>query len=213
MNRLPVAMRALLPLVLIAQSFVADQALCAPIKKQSKGSAASTKKVKPISTPKPTPAPTAAPVAEKQANTEASADLFNNPNFNNDPTFVKADSLTLKTDQRVFTYAGNVEVKHGDMTLTSESLEGNYDENNKIQRMAARRNVVILKGENMRGTAELATYEAAKDTVVLTGSPELTQNESILSADVITIFLKENRSEASGQVRVKLVSKGTAAPQ
>ncbi|MBX7144530.1 MAG: hypothetical protein K1X79_08785 [Oligoflexia bacterium] len=214
----PAIARGLLVTSVALYSLAASDANCAPAAKSPAKKVTQSKKpptskakgagsVAARSTPAATPPP--APAKSEQA---VSMDILNSPNFNGEPTFVKADSLTLKTDARTFKYAGSVEVKHGDMTITSDSLEGNYDENNKIQRMLAHSNVVILKGDNMRGTATDATYTAAKDTVVLTGSPELTQNESTLSADVITIFLKDNRSEASGQVRVKLVNKATPTP-
>jgi|GEM_PF-3868742 len=123
------------------------------------------------------------------------------------PTYVKADTLTLKTEERVFNYTGNVEVKQGDMTLTSNSLEGKYNEHNQIQSLRAQGNVVITKGENIRATSELAVYDATKDIITLTESPELQHDDTILTADAVKIFLKENRSTAEGTVRVKMVKK------
>jgi lipopolysaccharide transport protein LptA len=93
------------------------------------------------------------------------------------------------------------------MTITSDTLEGNYDQQNKIQKLTAKTNVLILKGDAIRGTSELAVYQAAQDVVTLTENPELSQNGSVLTADAIKIFLKDNRSEASGQVRVKMIDK------
>lgn len=126
--------------------------------------------------------------------------------FDKLPTYIKSDTLTLKSEEKLFVYSGNVEVLQGDMTLTSDILEGTYDENNKIQQLVARQNVVIIKGDGIRAHGERATYEAATETVLLTENPELQQNGSVLTADLIKIFLKENRSAAEGSVRVKLVS-------
>lgn len=125
--------------------------------------------------------------------------------FDKLPTYIKSDNLNLKSKERVFVYTGNVEVKQGDMTLTSDMLEGTYDENNRIKQLVAKQNVVILKGE-IRAHGEKATYDAATEIVVLTENPELQQNGSVLTADLIKIFLKENRSSAEGAVRVKLVN-------
>jgi lipopolysaccharide export system protein LptA len=127
------------------------------------------------------------------------------PDFSKEPTFVKADSLTLLSEKREFTYSGNVELKHGDMTLTAAKLVGNYGEDNQIKDLVATGDVVIIKGESMRGTCQRAKYDALAQTVVLLDSPELQEKESVLVADTITIFLKEDRSVAEGQVRVKLV--------
>lgn len=123
------------------------------------------------------------------------------------PTFIKADSLSLKSDSRTFTYSGNVEVSQGDMKMTAQTMEGNYDENNKIKQLMAKGNVLITKGPQIRATGERAIYDAATETVVLTENPELQQDGSILSADRIRVYLSENRSVGEGTVRVKLIQK------
>lgn len=146
----------------------------------------------------------AAPTKQPPANT--SNNPFNSPNFEKEPTFIKADSLVLKSEERYFIYSGNVEVKQADLTLTANTLEGHYDENNKINNMLAKNNVVILKGPSIKGTGNQAAYEASTDILTLTDNPEITQNGSTLNAELIKIYLKENRSEASGQVRVKMLS-------
>ena len=127
--------------------------------------------------------------------------------FGKAPTYIKSDTLTLKANERLFTYSGNVEVKQGDMTLTSEELQGRYDENNKIQELVALNRVTIVKGDNIKANGERAVYTAKTGTVVLTENPELEQEGSVLTADVIRIFLEENRSTAEGDVRVKLLRK------
>ena len=137
---------------------------------------------------------------------DAVENLFSG-DFNKLPTYIKSKSLNLKTDERVFVYSGDVEVKQGDMTLTCESLQGTYNENNQIEQLVAQKNVNIIKGENIRGSGSKAIFEAASQTVTLTDNPELQQNDSVLTADSIKIFLKENRSVAEGEVRVKLVNK------
>ncbi|MFM1846966.1 MAG: lipopolysaccharide transport periplasmic protein LptA [Pseudomonadota bacterium] len=123
-----------------------------------------------------------------------------------EPTFIKSDSLTLKADERVFVYSGNVEVKQGAMTLTCAEIEGRYNEKNQIDTINARKDVVIVK-EDIRGTAQKAFFDAASNSITLSENPEIHQNGSILSADSIKIFLNENRSVAEGTVRVKLMDK------
>lgn len=120
------------------------------------------------------------------------------------PTFVNSRSLTLDAEKRIFTYSGNVVVKHGDLTLTCNALEGNYDQNNQIQTMLARGDVSVIKGENMKATGQKAIYSKATETITLSENPQLEQNGSILSATEIKVFLKDNRSVAEGDVRVRL---------
>ncbi len=139
-----------------------------------------------------------------QAPKEKKKDAFDD-DFGKLPTYIKADSLTFKNKERNFVYSGNVEVTHGDMILTSNLLEGNYDESNQIKDLTARQNVTIIKGEDMRASGEQAIYDKTTDTMVLSDNPELQQNGSVLTADRIRIYMKENRSVAEGQVRVKLI--------
>ena len=128
------------------------------------------------------------------------------------PTNITSDTLTLRQDDRLFIYEGNVKVVQGDMTITSNTLEGTYDNDNKIQKLTAKGDVVIVKAD-ITAKGQQAFYEAGPSTVTLVENPEVTQNKSILTADKIRIFLKENRSEAEGQVRVIMVNKdATPAP-
>jgi len=124
----------------------------------------------------------------------------------NEPTYIKSDSLTIRQGEQTFVYSGNVEVKQGEMTLTAAELTGSYGDDNRIKRLEATSNVIITQGD-MRGTSQKATYDAATEIVELTENPELQQNGSILTADLIRIFLKEERSVAEGAVRVKVAQK------
>ncbi|MCB0335146.1 MAG: hypothetical protein KDD62_02540, partial [Bdellovibrionales bacterium] len=112
--------------------------------------------------------------------------------FGKDPTYIRSKSLTLKQNERIFIYENAVEMKQGDMKMTSEMLEGNYDENNKIQAMVASKNVIITKGLGVRATGERARYESKDETMTLTGSPELIQGDSVLTADKVVIYLEED---------------------
>jgi len=125
--------------------------------------------------------------------------------FQNQTTYIKSDNLVLKANQRIFTYEGAVEVTQEDMILTCETLVGNYDENNQIISLQANTNVVIVQGEGVRASSNKAVYDRETETLELTENPELEQNGSILTADKITLFLKEDRSTAEGAVRVRLI--------
>ena len=123
----------------------------------------------------------------------------------NDPIYIKSDTLTLNNLERHFTYSGSVEVKQGDLTIYCQNLDGSYDEKNQIQELIATKQVQIIKGPEIRANGGRATYNKATETLILTENPEMLQNNNVLSADLIRIFLEENRSSAEGQVRVKLV--------
>ena len=136
---------------------------------------------------------------------EESKGLFGDTDFNEGETEITSDSLMLKAEEQLFVYSGNVQVKQGDLTITAERLEGRYDDNNKIDTLVAKKNVVIIKGERIRANSEKAIYRSQDETVELTENPSIDQDGSVLTADLIRIFLKEDRSEAEGTVRVKMV--------
>lgn len=125
--------------------------------------------------------------------------------FGQGPTYIKADALTLKPKDRIFLYDGGVEVKHKDMILSCASLQGEYDENNQIKTLTAEKDVLITKGAGIKAHGNKAVYDGKTSILTLTDNPELEQNGSVLTADKIKIFMKENRSEAEGAVRMKMV--------
>ena len=91
--------------------------------------------------------------------------------------------------------------------MTCETLQGMYNERTQIEKMVAQGNVVIEKGEGVRASGQRAIYDAKSEVLTLTESPEMQESGSILTADAIKIFLREDRSLAEGQVRVKIVKK------
>jgi len=129
-----------------------------------------------------------------------------NLNMGDAPTYIKSKTLTLKANEHVFVYSGNVDVLHGDMHMTCDEVEGYYTENNQISKLVAHGNVVMVKGNDIRATCQKAVYSQVTETITLTENPELLQNGSVLSADAIVVHMKTNQSEAQGNVRVKLIS-------
>lgn len=160
------------------------------------------------------------PASAKPVPTSGASQKVENPvdkklfdgSFSDAPTNISSDTLILRNNDRVFVYSGNVKVTQGDMTLTSKSLEGLYSEKNEIQRMIAKDDVVITKGE-IKATGGKALYESATNTVLLTESPQVEQKGSLLTADRIRVFLDEDRSQAEGQVRVTLVKKNESGDE
>jgi lipopolysaccharide transport protein LptA len=126
-------------------------------------------------------------------------------NFEKGITTITSKELTLKSAERKFIYTGSVEVLKDDMTLKCDILEGMYGEDNQITDLVARNNVFITQGEGTKAKSNKAVYNKKNETVTLTENPEIEQKGSILSADKITMFIKEDRSTAEGTVKVKLV--------
>lgn len=142
---------------------------------------------------------------EQEPSKQTGMPVLSGTDLKDEPTFIDAESLTLNSKERTFLYTGSVVVKNGEMTLTSDTLEGTYSDKNEIQTLTAKKNVVITKGEKLKAYSNKAFYEAKTEVVTLTENPQIDQDGSLLTADVIKLFLAEDRSVAEGQVRMKVI--------
>ncbi|HMP49323.1 MAG TPA: LptA/OstA family protein [Oligoflexia bacterium] len=113
------------------------------------------------------------------------------------PVFIKSDSLMLDSKDRLFTYKGNVRVVRDDLEITTDIMIGRYGENQELESILCQSNVVITRGESMRATSNRAFYNLK--------SAKIARDGNLLAADKITIFVDEDRSEAEGNVRVKVI--------
>ncbi|MDD2942120.1 MAG: lipopolysaccharide transport periplasmic protein LptA [bacterium] len=121
------------------------------------------------------------------------------------PLYINSNSLELDAEGRVFTYRGDVKISQGEMLITAEKVTGTYDDKNQMDEVVCEKNVVISKGDNLRAAAQRGVYKVKDSVVTLTEGPEVYNKGNILTADVIRVFLNEDRSEAEGNVRVKVV--------
>lgn len=121
------------------------------------------------------------------------------------PLYIKSNSLSLDSNIRTFTYSGNVQIDRGALVITADVVVGKYDENNQLQSVICENNVVVTNEQDMRASSNRAVYDLASATIVMTESPELARQGNVLSADKVTVYVNENRSEAEGNVRVKVL--------
>ena len=150
----------------------------------------------------------------KAQNTSASAPAGKNAMLGKDafgtidqkaPLLIKSKSLDLNSKERTFTYRDEVEVQKGDLVITADLVIGTYTEKNEIQKIVCQNNVVITRGETLRASSNRAVYFVDRDVIEMTEGPDLIHDGSALSADKITFYVAEDRSEAEGNVRVKVV--------
>jgi lipopolysaccharide transport protein LptA len=83
---------------------------------------------------------------------------------------VRASSETLDYDdaQKTAVYTGKVSAQQRKMLVETDSMTVSIM-GNAVSKIVARRNVVVKQG-NQQGTGDEATYDAASETVVMTGS-------------------------------------------
>ena len=77
----------------------------------------------------------------------------------------------------------------------------------RIDRIVATGAVKIIRAEGGVATGEKAVFYQKDEKLVLTGKPVVKQGEDFVEGDVITLFLKENRSivESAGDKKVRAV--------
>lgn len=127
----------------------------------------------------------------------------------NEPMFINSDTLTVESKKRIFTYTGSVKMVQGETNIDADVVVGKYDENNVIQEVICEGNVRMTKGPGLKATSNRAVYTLATHTVILTEGPEITHEGSTLTADIVRVFIDQDRSEAEGNVKVKVIKSDT----
>ncbi len=123
----------------------------------------------------------------------------------NQPIEITARQLEVLQQQRQSIFTGDVVAKQGDMTLYADKLIVFFQKNqDQIERLDAIGAVRVLQLDRV-ATAGKAVFHHLEETLVLIGNAEVTQGKNKISGDVITLYLKENRTliESSDNRRVK----------
>lgn len=147
---------------------------------------------------------TLSPYADPQ---NPQAERYGSVDTNKYPTNITADYFNVLGKEHKFFYQGNVKALHNGMVLNADRVDGTYDQKNQIDKLIATGNVVVDNGKGIHATGGKGIYGAKTNTIIMTDSPEVTENGSTVAADKITVYLKENRSEATGRVRMRVAPK------
>ena len=86
------------------------------------------------------------------------------------PVFAKAAKMSYSDSARRVHYEGNVDVKQGSDTMKAQTLDIFLDEgSNEVDHILAETGVTMTQ-PGRRGSGDRVEYNAAKDTIVLTGN-------------------------------------------
>jgi len=120
------------------------------------------------------------------------------------PMVIKSKTLEADDKKKQVTFAGDVEAKRDDFTVLCEKMVVFYKESSEqketetvsasIDRIVATGKVKIIRADGGVATGEKAVYYQKDEKLVLTGKPVVKQGEDFVEGDVITLFLKEDRS-------------------
>lgn len=124
------------------------------------------------------------------------------------PVEVQADSLSVDNAKGTAVFEGNVLVGQGEMRLAAARVTVEYGADGKsIARLHATGGVTIA---NLADAAEAreALYTIDSGVIVLTGDVLLTQGQSALSGQKLTIHLKDGTGVMEGRVSTTFVPGG-----
>lgn len=115
------------------------------------------------------------------------------------PINISADRLEFSYGKGLLRYEGNVRVEHAGATIHARSLEVAFEPEGQrsLKKITARGDVEVLNGdESARG--ELAEYDPAAATIVLSSNARLGSGPNSLSGERVVVYLNEERAVVLG---------------
>jgi len=124
------------------------------------------------------------------------------------PVEVTADSLAVDQDSGRAVFSGNVIVVHGDIRIGAGKVEVLHDaEGGAITRLVASDGITFATATEAAEASE-ADYDLATGLLILTGQVLLTQGKNALSAERMTLNLRDGSAQLDGRVRTVFVPEG-----
>lgn len=116
------------------------------------------------------------------------------------PVEVTADQLTVDQNEGTAIFTGQVVVGQGEMRLTADKVQVDYDDAGDISRIHATGDVVMVNGEEA-AEGDDAVYTLESSSVVMTGDVILTQGTNALSGQRLVIDLDTGTGVMEGRVK------------
>jgi LPS export ABC transporter protein LptC/lipopolysaccharide transport protein LptA len=123
------------------------------------------------------------------------------------PLFVSSERLTYREATRTINYDGRVKVRQGTDRIEAATAEALMDEENKLTRLTAAREVVLTQPER-RGTGDQLEYSVAGETAILLGNlAQIEDRERGVTTKGarLTMHLRDARIEANDERGAKRV--------
>ena len=116
-------------------------------------------------------------------------------------TEITSEKLFFDYEAKEAVFTGSVIVNDPDLYMTGDKLTVFLTAEDEIERLVAEGNVEI-KMEGMQSRSGKAVYTLADSKVVLTDTPQVSREGSVLQAEKVTYWRLENRLEAFPRARV-----------
>lgn len=126
------------------------------------------------------------------------------------PVEVTSDSLAVDQAAGTATFTGHVLVVQGDVRLSSDLLDVAYlgGDKTKIDSLTATGNV-LLSTPTEAAKGQKAVYSLTGRTILMTGDVVLTQGQSVMSGQSLTVDLAKSTGTMTGRVRTVLQAPGS----
>lgn len=116
------------------------------------------------------------------------------------PVEVNADNLTVNQTDGSAVFSGNVIVVQGDLRLTASEITVVYAEGGKgIEKLIATTDVLLVNAADA-AEADEAVYTIEAGEVLLTGNVLLTQGQTTISGEKLTIDITAGTGRMEGRV-------------
>ena len=114
------------------------------------------------------------------------------------PIDVTADRISADNARNTVTFEGNVVARQADVTLYADRIQAGYSrEAGSIDRIEAEGNVRFVQ-EDREARSPRATFYNLEQRIVLSGGASLRQGQNTVKGEMLTIFVRENRSVVTG---------------
>ena len=111
------------------------------------------------------------------------------------PLFVNAAQVVHDLNARRTVFDGGITATRGDLVLRAPRLTAQYDESGEVQRAVTGGGPVTVKQRDRNARADRAVFTAGARTLVLDGSPQVTEGASSLTGTKVTFLLGQDRVE------------------
>lgn len=118
-----------------------------------------------------------------------------------DLTVITSDKLTFDYAQRFSLFEGNVVVVDPQMKLYADKMTVLFSVGNRISEIKAEGKVYIVQ-DDKRARADVAQYNVDQGIIVLTGKPQVTRGDDILTGDKITFWRNQNKMLVEPRARL-----------
>lgn len=128
----------------------------------------------------------------------------------NVPISIRSEKMTLKNLENKIIFEGAVLITREEMTINADRAEvllseskgesqsklAGSNDGREVKRITTFGNVRIVRG-SQKAKADKGVYERAKAVFILTGNPEVWDNDFHVKGEVITFFIDEERTLVS----------------